>query len=99
MGIATLPFGQFEAEAAADRDGIGADDALRRAMGHYERFEKGIACQAVGPVEASAGNFADSVEPTQAGGPVEIGRDAPTLVMGCGHDRNRLLSNVDAQIQ
>ncbi len=50
-------------------------------------------------MEARAGGFADGVESAQAGFAVEVGLHPAALVVCCWDDGNRLLRDIDAELQ
>ena len=69
----------------------------KRTVGEDEGFEEGITGQAVGSVQAGAGDFADGEEAAQGGLALVVGFHASALIVGGGDDGNRLFGNVDAE--
>ena len=65
-------------------------------MGAHERFEQGIARQAIGAVQPGAGHLADRIEAANVGLAINVRQHAAALVMGGGHHRDRLLGDVNA---
>ncbi len=59
---------------------------MRAAPGEDEGFEEGVRGQAVGAVDAGAGDFADGVEARDAGAAEEVGADAAHPVVRGGGD-------------
>ena len=64
-----------------------------------ERFEKGIAGQPVGAVQSRASHFADGVKSGNLRSAIDIGHDAPALVMRSRDDGDWLLGNVYSELE
>lgn len=91
-GVAGLPWGDVEVDGWQ----VGAEGVLGGAVGADEGFEEGVAGEAIGAVEAGAGDLADGVEAGQLGDAVDGGDHAAALVVGGGHDGDGFLGDVDA---
>lgn len=64
-----------------------------------EAFQQRIAGHAVGAVQAGEGGFADGVEARHVGMPVLVDEHAAAGIVSGRHYRDRLLGNVDAEVQ
>lgn len=62
-------------------------------------FQQGIAGQAIGSVEAGAGDFADGVETRERRGAIDVGLHAAALIVSRGNHWNGFPSGVDAVIE
>src|SRR5204862_6360217 len=83
MGVAGSPGGSWDVGARSRA----LEDAFGGAMGANERLEERIAGEAVGAMQAGAGNFADGIEAGNVGFAVHVGQHAAALVMSGGDDR------------
>ena len=68
-------------------------------VGEYDGFEERIRSQAIGPVQAGAGDFSHGEKAGQGGLAAEVGGHAAAEVMGGGNDRCRLLGEVEAGLE
>ena len=58
-----------------------------------------VARQAVGAVQAGAGDFPAGEQALDAGFPEGVDDHAPAEIMRCGHDRDRIPGDVDVELQ
>ncbi len=72
------------------------DGHVHGAVTEDERFEKGVAGQAVRSVKPRARHLATCKQAADGRATVMIGSGAPALIVRRGYDRNRLLRDVDS---
>ncbi len=94
LHAAVIPARQCRNEQA--RRGL---DGLRGGAGKHHAFQQRVARQPVGAVQPGAGDFADGKQARQVGAPGQVGQHAAAGEVRGGHHRNRLLGDVDAQLQ
>ena len=96
-GIAVFPGGDAGDVGGGFVGWVEALDFLEGAVGHDLAFEEGVGGEAVGSVEAGAGDFADGKESVDGGFAVKVGDNASALVVGGGDDGDRVLGGVVAE--
>lgn len=74
-----------------------AGGGFARSDGEDDGFEEAVAGEAVGAVDAGAGDFSARVEPRNGGAGFEVGDDASAGVMLGGDDRDPFLFEVDTE--
>jgi len=74
-------------------------DSLTAPVRKDDALQKGIARQAVGPVQTRAGHLACRKEPVHAGLAVAVHHNSAAEVMGGGDDGNGLFGHVDAKTE
>ena len=68
-------------------------------MRDHQPFEQRIAGQAIRAVQAGAADFADRVQSRQSRRAIDVRLHSAALIMRRRHDRDRLLRDVDAELQ
>lgn len=74
-------------------------DLLCAGASDDDAFEQRIAGQPVGAMQAGAGHFAHCIQAGNVGAPGQVGDDAAAGKVHGRHDGDRLLRNVDAQLE
>ena len=97
QGIAGAPFRDDDVDAVF-ADGDATDDVHGGAMAEDCGFQKGIAGEAIGTMEAGTGDFADCVQAAQAGAAIDGGLHAAALVMGSRDYGDGLPGDIDAEV-
>ncbi len=72
---------------------------LGRRFSENETFQQGVGRQAIGSVKAAFGHFASGIEAGQVGAAIKVDDDAATGIMLRRDDRDRLLGDVDVEIE
>src|SRR5262249_6438452 len=70
--------------------GFIANDAFGGAMSTDQSFEQGVAGEAIGSMQTSAGDFPDCIKAADVSFAVDGGENATALIMCGGHDWNGL---------
>ena len=65
----------------------------------YDCFDQRVGSQAISTVQPCAGTFADGIETTDAGLPVQIDTNTAAQIMGCWSYRDIILRDVDADAE
>ena len=104
-GSATRPLSSHAGTSAAARDArrwLPAQqllDVLRGAVAPHQPFQQRCGCQPVGAVQPGATDLAHRVQILDAGAAPLVHRDAAARVVRGRHHRDRLLGDVDADLQ